>query len=186
MRRAPAVVVALGLLLMALSSAARSEEIPDGLSPSDYIASLLIADFLHHWTLGTRTEVACIANCIGRGEGKCGDPSPALLRVLAAKFEATHRAYIRPISACDAGEENIHVQEISTGRDGVFLILHDYVDVTTPILEKELGIDIPPQDCGPYELYWHAAGLSGGSSTYRVHENVMPWQIEELGCGITE
>lgn len=182
--RALAVIVALGFHTMALSGVARSDDIPDGLSRNDHIAALLISDFLHQWTPSPRTQVACISNCIGSEKGKCDDPSPALLQALSERFEATHRAYIRPRSACDGG--TAHVREISTGRDGVFVFVDDYVDVITPALEEAMGIDIPPQDCGPYELYWHAAGLIGGSSTYRVHENVTPWQIEDVGCGISE
>jgi hypothetical protein len=166
------IIVAFATLIMAACAGG----VPPGWERDDYLAYLVISDFLRLRDIhGEPSEpfVACIVNGIGRPSADyedLPDPSPQLLNALISDFSSgTDKRTIRPGSACHEVSAR-GVEERATGRPAIYV-----------------SVDTNEDDCGTHLVNSHHAALWGQGAFYRVDLNIVPAKaIRHEFCFVAE
>jgi hypothetical protein len=148
-------------LFLTMSVSALADSVPAGWERNDYIAYLILSNFLTNMTMqGDDIFVACVGYGVaGMGDPR-RDPSPQLMKALVQKFATGGRHVpLRLDSQCI--ETPGRVEERETGAAAMF------VSVTV--------------GKGGGTASWHHASLWGGGTLYEVHLGQDPPSVTPNG-----
>jgi hypothetical protein len=150
-------VVAVALIIAMVcgrGSLSRADEVPSGWERNDYIAYLVLSNFLGDASAGGEPFVACVVDGMVQQAAyydKLPDPSRKVLDALTAGVDS-HKVFIRPGSACHDARDR--VEERATGRAAMY--------VAAELVSSEHSY------CGTHIVNWHHADLWGGGTYYTV------------------
>ncbi|WP_395022797.1 hypothetical protein [Dongia sp.] len=157
-------IVGMAMLALLVSGPARAEGIPDGWQEKDYIAYLLLRDFLRNGGVQfiDDGDVVCIANGIA-SDAKSRDPSERLIQSLTdALADAGRGLVLRLDSACH--RDGFGFKETATGRSAVSITVEDARD-----------------ECG-YLIFWSIGRGTGQGRSFDLDRKQDPWAVHSTGC----